>query len=92
MNDDDDEDTALETSDGPMSIAEALADPDRFVLGMTVSQTYCKFVAGRTIQMVMPATGCSVRCEPYTHLGVSGTLLTTSDHATFLELQKTFEE
>lgn len=89
---DDDDDTDLDTSDGPMSIEEALADPDRFVLGMTTSKTYCKFVAGRTIQELFPATGFHVGCEPFVHLGVAGTLLTTSDHATFLELQKTFEE
>ena len=88
--DDDTDDTAIETSDGPMSIEEALADPDRFVLGMTVAQTYCVFVAGRKIESVTPGTGCEVRCEPYTHLGQSGTLLTTRDKPTFLELQKPF--
>lgn len=80
--------TKLDTSVGPMTLDEALADPQRFVAGMVETKTYCQFVECgpftlRTLLKNFDGAD-ALRLEPYVHLGKSGTLVTTEHEDLFV--------
>lgn len=89
-----DYETPLEVSTGPMSLDEALADPDKFVSGMAQTQTYCLFVpfTPAIFRAMLGDKVCSIESiEPYVLVGKSGSLVRTTSREQFLTLQERFK-
>lgn len=87
-----DDDTILDGPDGPMSLAEALADPDKFVKGMAMGEkTYCMWVPGKPWHLrTLIGHGSPVTISPFYFERQWGSLIETTCEATFVSLQARF--
>lgn len=85
-----DDETMLTTAKGPMTVAQALADPDAFVGGMIENVTYGLFVPfAPTIAGAM-LRDWNVKIEPFRLGSKAGSLVTTKDMDVYLRLMTRF--